>query len=380
MKKRILIALLGVLTLLVCATAAISPAKARTLNSSVWTGKVGPAQQLPPVDIGDDLLKAGGHTIILSQRTEGFTVPITVTANEDVTGALTVSAADNTWFTVLPESVPITLQKGESQTVNFAVTLIRDAEQQQGSPSMLTFGISWNSTGTVLTGTFEMLDEDSRNFDFLESNGQLNGVIDDPPEWYSAKHPLFLSIDGAARLKFSRENEILQHGFPAGTTYTFGGVEYVLYDGGFIDLGTGGRLLIDFSNTDVHGSIRLSTDSSSFELDELDAIEGVVLDTPLISSTGATSVNLSYNWGGITPTFTARQLTQAQDGTFSWTATDRITCREGTDGNIYLDTRSALAGTYLVNFAWTLNGNTLYSAEMELFVRYASGGQGGSAN
>ena len=393
-----------------------SPSLARTRNADTWTGAIIPAEQ--PAALESDLLLPGGQTVLLNKRENGVSIPVTVTANEDIEATLTVTVSDPDWFTVLPGEEPLSLTKGETRTVELTVTMISvkndpfgadqtqpetaeetgtaegpedpgqagtegvsdekpDVSQEEDAktpPSKLSFDVTLTYGGGSLEAKFEMENEQDKAAEFLENSEQFNGVLVDPPGWYSASHPLFLTVDDRARIHFSQGEEE-KHGFPAMTGYEFGGQKYLLYDSSSIYLSEGGELILDLSETGISGSFTLSTDASVCEFSELGSIRDASSGTAIVAIDGGAGAGVTYEWGGISPTFSASVLSAGQDGGFVWTPTDRVSCAASADGEAYIDAATAPAGTYKAELSWVLNGKVLYSTEVVFFVQHRSGGQ-----
>ena len=72
----------------------------------------------------------------------------------------------------------------------------------------------------------------------------------------------------------------------------------------------------------------------------------------------------------MTPDFSAEKLVVQQDGSAIWNIAQDITISSDEDGCISLNTAGVPAGTYKINFSWTVNDNTLYATEMIVFVRH----------
>ncbi|MBQ7160174.1 MAG: hypothetical protein IJR90_00530 [Clostridia bacterium] len=469
MKNRIAAAWLTAFALLAGSVGClIAPSSARTLNTDTWSGQVGPYERQGASKVESRLLKSGGQQVLLDMRRDGVVIPVDLTALEACTGRITVTAPQSEWFTVYPLSADVTLEAGESQTVELTVTMIRDSagpavttsaettvagavdvvpeepdtgpaettgtadpnrryvdggaggeleeddddeeiigggdgmieddddidtpettapettvsettapetdpaeteEPEDLTPDRLTFEIAWTDATSSLTASVEMIKEETRNSEFIEEH-LLNGVFTDPLGWYSSRYPMLLTLSGAARLKISPEGEIEPQKFPAGTIYEFEGTRTLLYDPGYIDIDSGGNLLIDISGTDYGGTLKLYTDSSNFEIREIDAIEDREGGLPVTAVADETSIGLPYSWGGVTPDFSAEKLVVQQDGSAIWNIAQDITISSDEDGCISLNTAGVPAGTYKINFSWTVNDNTLYATEMIVFVRH----------
>ena len=253
-----------------------------------------------------------------------------------------------------------------------------DSPGEDPTPTRLFFDVAFTNETISLTATFEMIEEGTRRSEFIE-NVLLNGAFTDPLGWYTSKYPMLLTLDGAARLKISSADDDDPQPFPAGTAYEFDGSRTMLYDEGFIDIEHAGNLIIYLSETDLSGTLKLYTDSSNCEIREIEAIAEID-GISAVAEEDETSIGLPYRWGGVTPDFSAERLIVQPDKSAIWNVAQNITLGSDADGCISLNTAGAPAGTYKINFSWTINDNTLYETEMIVFVRHRSGGQGGHSS
>ena len=131
MNKRIAAAWLTAFSLLIGGCACLTaPSAARTLNTDSWSGQVGPYEEDSAV-IESPLLKPGGQRVLLDMRNGSFVIPVTFTANDDVSGELNVTVNDGDWFTVLPMQTELSFTEGETRAVDLTVTMITPASEPE---------------------------------------------------------------------------------------------------------------------------------------------------------------------------------------------------------------------------------------------------------
>ena len=396
MKRCIALSVFAVLIILICClTCFLAPAYARTLNTQVWTGQID-----PPIESGQpvisDLLAEEGQTVLLKRKDGIFRVSFTLTSEtEDViSGAVSVTNNDPEWLSVVSGAQDIELTGGGTVTVTIEMESLIPVEaepegpeepgeseepgapeEESEIPDNVTFSVTFESEDITLEAVFSMETEEYDIMPADEYTGLLNGTITEITKWYGKDIPIYITLDGAARIKYY-EGEDTPGEFPPMTRYSVDEDRTVLYDGGYIIVGSSGTVRLDFSDTDVGEDIGFNTDSSDFQTEE-EALPQWKTRLPIVLDDTAKAVLNTYTMENTTPDITVERLVRDENSVLTWEETYLVICTENSDGEAVLNAYEAPAGTYRIIFEWSYRGRTLYKTERNFFIVYSSGWQGG---
>ncbi|MBQ7670612.1 MAG: hypothetical protein IJS45_07825 [Clostridia bacterium] len=374
MKNRIFSLSALILALTFCGIACFAGLTyARTVNTYVWTGQIDSPPANSAANVTCDLLHPDGRMQILLPGEGSFDLPIVLRSVDGrMHGTLTASSD---WVDVSPASTELSYDAAGSATVNLSVMLIAEREiggELQSAPSVVSFDVEWegedqNGDTETISATFVINRSDEEDTE--------NGVIVNPPQWYSPESDIVIYLDSGATIMLNKSEES-DGKFPANTRYETDGVTTVLYSENYIRVEDAGVVIINLSNTDVDGEIKLSTTMGDCILTEVDNITSGIGGRPLVVGDEGASLLIPYTWANITPTFAAWKMVKS-GGTTTWSTTNLVVCAPDDGGDAYVTAANAPAGTYKLLIEWNYNGHTLYSEEIYFFVRHNSCGQGG---
>ncbi|MBQ7500789.1 MAG: hypothetical protein IJT91_07820, partial [Clostridia bacterium] len=247
-------------------------------------------------------------------------------------------------------------------------------------PDTLTFSVTFSSGSITISGMFTVSTTDY-SIELDDEYADLpNGSIVQCSSWYGKEYPVYIELDGAARLKYSEDGSSPGY-FPPMTRYETDDQKTVLYNGGYIIAGEAGTIVLDMSHTGVQGQIGLHTESSDHRLDS-EEFPVLMTENGMFFTDGTEKILLTkYELDGITPDITVEHLAkndilpgddpEEEPEEYVWEDTIVFTITEDPDGAAVISAYDAPAGTYRIKIQWIYSGRLLYSAETEIYVRYS---------
>lgn len=384
----------------------LGPSFARTINSERWSGEIHPERDITGSLIKSNLLTAGGQRILLKKSDRPYDIMITLESlsDDDMNGTLTIVNDEPDWISVSTADENITLP-AHTKTGTY-VTAIRldlnydDPEGETNSASQTgtetAAGTVTETTGAVTTTSASMAavpDNLTFTVTFTSGNIAISGMFtisttdytielqdeyDDIPSgsilrcssWYGREHPVYIELDGAARIRYSEDGSAPGY-FPPMTRYETEDQKTVLYNGGYIIANEAGTIVLDMSYANVGGQIGLHTESSDHRLDS-EELPVMMAENGMVFTDGNEKLLLSkYVLDEILPDISIEYLTKDENDEYCWEETNLLMVTEDPDGAALLSAFDAPAGTYRIKMQWIYGGHLLFGIEAEIYVRYS---------
>jgi hypothetical protein len=391
MKKKLGIGLLTGLLVCGCLSWGIAPSLAHTENTTSW---ITTWNTTSSGTVESDLLVSGGQTVILSRMT-GSQRSLTLTLQApdgEVSGKILVENGSAVMAEV--DRASLVLQQGIAQTVNLTLTASEEGTASTESDTVRVSFVPNGATEATLWADFLVPFTESASTAPSASEATVTtseALITDYAAAYSEEMPIRLRVRGSSAYSslvlYAADGE-----FPALTRYTVGSAEYLLYDGGVIDLtGVGeATVLVDVSATDLvadeetHTKLNLYARMQDEVLSQqvipyrLSQSAWITPDSPRIV-TADSPLDILIQKFDCVCTLQVSHLTAKANGTLVWEELDVGSESSSLQAVLKEDKQVTLsvnanalppAGTYQVTMTWTWANTEVMQKTETFFVQY----------